>query len=109
MAPPPFTFERNTLGSNGSFALRFIAGPPYREGYPLGAAVNVSPAEWFAIRTVRSGSSRPSRTVSTRSSGATSLTAASCAPSDEGAHPRQQEYDPAGEAVSVSALNSKSD
>ena len=23
---PPFTFERNTLGSNGSFALRFIAG-----------------------------------------------------------------------------------
>src|SRR6266403_679849 len=29
MARPPFTFERNTLGSNGSFALRFIAGPPF--------------------------------------------------------------------------------
>src|ERR1700720_3845135 len=29
MAPPPFTFERNALRSNGSFALRFIAGPPF--------------------------------------------------------------------------------
>src|SRR4029453_3819614 len=29
MARPPFSFERNTLGSNGSFALRFIAGPPF--------------------------------------------------------------------------------
>src|SRR5437867_10920105 len=33
MARPPFTFERNTLGSNGSFALRFIAGPPFAGGY----------------------------------------------------------------------------
>src|SRR6266478_10147841 len=29
MARPPFTFERNTLGANGSFPLRFIAGPPF--------------------------------------------------------------------------------
>src|SRR5258708_33248679 len=29
MARPPFTFDRNTLGSNGSFPLRFIAGPPF--------------------------------------------------------------------------------
>src|SRR5438270_13239575 len=29
MARPPFTFERNALGSNGSFALRFIASPPF--------------------------------------------------------------------------------
>src|SRR6266853_6875660 len=29
MARPPFTFERNTLGSNGSFLSRFIAGPPF--------------------------------------------------------------------------------
>ena len=49
--------------------------------------MNVSPEEWFAIRTVRSGSSRPSWTVSTRSSGATSLTAGSCGPSDEGREP----------------------
>src|SRR3981081_2862515 len=26
MARPPFTFDRNTLGSNGSFPLRFMAG-----------------------------------------------------------------------------------
>jgi hypothetical protein len=32
MARPPFTFARNTLGSNGSFALRFIADPPLRRG-----------------------------------------------------------------------------
>src|ERR1700730_2055330 len=35
MVRPPFTFERNTLGSNGTFPLRFIAGPPYRVGVPL--------------------------------------------------------------------------
>src|SRR6266853_6605814 len=29
MARPPFTFDRNTLGSNGSFLLRFIAGRPF--------------------------------------------------------------------------------
>src|SRR6266446_5715530 len=29
MARPPFTFDRNTLGSNGSFPLRFLAGPPF--------------------------------------------------------------------------------
>ena len=29
MARPPFTFDRNTLGSNGSFLSRFIAGPPF--------------------------------------------------------------------------------
>src|SRR6266849_4998336 len=29
MARPPFTFERNALRSNGSFALRFIASPPF--------------------------------------------------------------------------------
>src|ERR1700676_131867 len=34
MLGPPFTFERNTLGSNGGFLLRFIAGLPYRVGYP---------------------------------------------------------------------------
>src|ERR1700730_7354576 len=34
MVPAPFTYERNTLGSNGSFPLRFIAGLPYRVGYP---------------------------------------------------------------------------
>jgi hypothetical protein len=30
MARPPFTFARNSWGSNGGFALRFIAGPPAR-------------------------------------------------------------------------------
>jgi hypothetical protein len=30
MDRPPFTFDRNTLGSNGSFLLLFIAGPSYR-------------------------------------------------------------------------------
>src|SRR6266403_5499545 len=34
MARPPFTFDRNTLGSNGSFPLRFMAGPPF-EGSQL--------------------------------------------------------------------------
>src|SRR5713101_1915461 len=29
MALLPFTFDRNTLGSNGSFPLRLIAGPPF--------------------------------------------------------------------------------
>src|SRR6266404_819221 len=29
MARPPFTFDRNTLGSNGSFPLRFMAGIPF--------------------------------------------------------------------------------
>src|SRR6266853_368009 len=29
MARPPFTFDRNTLGSNGSFLLRFMAGSPF--------------------------------------------------------------------------------
>src|SRR5258708_17376711 len=29
MARPPFTFDRNTLGSNESFPLRFMAGPPF--------------------------------------------------------------------------------
>src|SRR5258707_11402830 len=29
MARPPFTFDRNTLGSNGTFPLRFMAGPPF--------------------------------------------------------------------------------
>src|SRR5713101_2095339 len=29
IARPPFTFERNALGSNGSFALRFISSPPF--------------------------------------------------------------------------------
>src|SRR5216684_173763 len=29
MALPPFTFDRNTLGSNESFLLRFIAGRPF--------------------------------------------------------------------------------
>src|SRR5260221_381386 len=29
MARPPFTFDRNTLGSNGSFPLRSMAGPPF--------------------------------------------------------------------------------
>src|SRR5260370_33756182 len=29
MARPPFTFDRNTLGSNGSFPLRFMAVPPF--------------------------------------------------------------------------------
>jgi hypothetical protein len=29
MARPPFTFDRNTLGSNGSFLSRFIASPPF--------------------------------------------------------------------------------
>src|SRR5271169_97678 len=29
MARPPFTFDRNALGSNGSFLSRFIAGPPF--------------------------------------------------------------------------------
>jgi hypothetical protein len=29
MARPPFTFARNTLGSNGGFFSRFIAGPPF--------------------------------------------------------------------------------
>src|ERR1700730_235411 len=33
MVRPPFTFERNTLGSNGSFSWRFIAGPPWGEAY----------------------------------------------------------------------------
>src|ERR1700722_12968991 len=42
MVRPPFTFERNTLGSNGSFPLRFIAGHLYREGYPSrGSTVGV--------------------------------------------------------------------
>jgi hypothetical protein len=35
IARPPFTFERNTLGSNRTFPLRFIAGTPYRVGVPL--------------------------------------------------------------------------
>src|ERR1700722_16082148 len=39
MARPPFTFKRNTLGSNGSFPLRSIAGPPYREEYPSRASI----------------------------------------------------------------------
>src|SRR6202040_1720556 len=80
MARPPFTFARNALGSNGSFALRFIVGPPYREG-----------KERCANRTVRSGSStsRSSRIVSTESSESTSHTAGSCAASDDGAYPRQ--------------------
>src|SRR5712672_3418888 len=34
MARPPFTFDRNTLGSNGSFPLRSMAGPPF-EGSQL--------------------------------------------------------------------------
>src|SRR5665213_1663197 len=34
MVRPPFTFARNTLGSNGSFCLLFIADPPYRERCP---------------------------------------------------------------------------
>src|ERR1700690_2152385 len=34
MVRPPFTFAKNALGSNGSFWLLFIAGPPYRERYP---------------------------------------------------------------------------
>src|SRR5260370_34931548 len=29
MARPPFTFDRNTLGSNGTFPLPFMAGPPF--------------------------------------------------------------------------------
>src|SRR5258707_6558462 len=29
MARPPSTFDRNTLGSNGSFPLRSMAGPPF--------------------------------------------------------------------------------
>src|ERR1700731_3811737 len=33
-ARPPFTFERNTLGSNGSFFGRFIADLPWRDAYP---------------------------------------------------------------------------
>src|SRR5271167_1159080 len=39
MARPPFTLDRNTLGSNGSFLSRFITGPPYREGYPSRAQI----------------------------------------------------------------------
>src|SRR5258706_8713058 len=34
MHRPPFTFDRNTLGSNGSFPLRSMAGPPF-EGSQL--------------------------------------------------------------------------
>src|ERR1700680_851930 len=34
MVRPPFTFARKALGSNGSFCLLFIAGPPYQERYP---------------------------------------------------------------------------
>src|SRR5258708_15462256 len=34
MARLPFTFDRNTLGSNGSFPLRSMAGPPF-EGSQL--------------------------------------------------------------------------
>src|SRR5260370_31022852 len=29
MARPPCTFDRNSLGSNGSFPLRFMAGIPF--------------------------------------------------------------------------------
>src|SRR4029077_17684409 len=29
MARPPFTFDRNTFGSNGSFLSRFITSPPF--------------------------------------------------------------------------------
>src|ERR1700724_1659950 len=34
MVRPPFTFERNSWGSNGSLPGRFIAGPPWPEAYP---------------------------------------------------------------------------
>src|ERR1700683_2788194 len=78
MRRPPFTFERNTLGSNGSFTLRFIAGPPCRE-VPFRVTVNVSP-----------------NGTQTGPPGQVKHEAGSCAPSDYGAHPRQRECNPAG-------------
>src|SRR5882762_4093410 len=46
MARPPFTFDRNTLGSNGSFPLRSMAGPPF-EGSQL---KNISHFRALALR-----------------------------------------------------------
>src|SRR5712672_2679096 len=46
MARPPFTFDRNTLGSNGSFPLRSMAGPPF-EGSQL---KNISHFTAIALR-----------------------------------------------------------
>jgi hypothetical protein len=39
MARPPFTFERNTLGSNGSFPFRFIASLPFAGAHSKAQAI----------------------------------------------------------------------
>src|ERR1700688_2724250 len=68
MVRPPFTFVRNTLGSNGSFCSRFIASSPYRE----------------PRLSTRADRYEASRIVLTRSSGSTSCMVGFCAPSDDG-------------------------
>src|SRR5258708_18933518 len=51
MARPPFTFDRNTLGSNGSFLLRFIAGRPFARAAHLKNAGHFTP--WLQKGTIR--------------------------------------------------------
>src|ERR1700726_4632004 len=88
MVRPPFTFERNTLGSNGSFSWRFIAGPPWGEAYLHArrschrAATGRRPRNPYVEDQSRGSASRVA-------------TAPARLPVTE-LHPRQQGYDLAG-------------
>src|SRR5260370_11879711 len=62
MARPPFTFDRNTLGSNGSFLLRFTAGRPFARAAHLKNAGNFTASlQEGTIRLLHTQGPRPMR------------------------------------------------